>query len=201
MTQHPGRTISIYDISEILGRAFPLAVTPTNIMSGFRVTGICPINPNIFTDDEFMSSFVTDRPNNENSGSLTDRPTSPVKANENQILVCATPSTSGTVSNKFRSPEDIQPHPKAVPRVATTKGRKKASTMILTDTPEKARLEEQLMARTTRQLSTACKTKPINKRKLTFESRHVSKKSKTIKEMEVYTSESESLPSSSDSET
>ncbi|KAK7171404.1 hypothetical protein R3I93_003875 [Phoxinus phoxinus] len=39
------------------------------------------------------------------------------------------------------SPEAIRPHPKAGPRKMTTKGRKRRSTAILTDTPEKIALE------------------------------------------------------------
>ena len=36
-------------------------MTCTNITKGFQKTGIYPYNPNIFTDDDFLSSFVTDR--------------------------------------------------------------------------------------------------------------------------------------------
>lgn len=62
MDQNPAKTITIYEISELLGKAFPKAFTPQNILSGFRVTGIYPFNKDIFTDDEFLSSYVTDRP-------------------------------------------------------------------------------------------------------------------------------------------
>ncbi|XP_072395259.1 uncharacterized protein [Diabrotica undecimpunctata] len=62
MLKFPGRTITIYDIAELLGDAFPRAMAPSNIISGFKVSGIWPINPNIFTDDEFMTSAITDRP-------------------------------------------------------------------------------------------------------------------------------------------
>jgi len=37
-------------------------MTPENIRSGFRVTGIYPFDRNIFTPDEFMSTYATDRP-------------------------------------------------------------------------------------------------------------------------------------------
>lgn len=35
---------------------------PTNVIKGFRVTGICPFDPEIFTDVEYQPSVVTDRP-------------------------------------------------------------------------------------------------------------------------------------------
>lgn len=61
MLSHPARTMTIYEISGCLAHAFPLAFTPRNIESGFRVTGIWPFNSNIFTEEDFMSASVTDR--------------------------------------------------------------------------------------------------------------------------------------------
>lgn len=62
MRCHPGKPISIYDVAEISGIAYPLAFTPLNIQSGFRVSGIWPVNENVFQEHEFMGSSVTDRP-------------------------------------------------------------------------------------------------------------------------------------------
>ena len=62
MLNHPGETISIYEIAALVGIAFPKAMTPTNIQSGFHVSGIFPVDPDICTDDEFLPSEVTDRP-------------------------------------------------------------------------------------------------------------------------------------------
>ena len=38
-------------------------MTPKNIQKSFSVTGICSFNPNIFTDDESLSSYAIDRKN------------------------------------------------------------------------------------------------------------------------------------------
>ena len=62
MRSHPGKTMSIYDIPGIAAVALPMAATPVNIKSGFAVSGIFPFDSNIFNDDEFMASAVTDRP-------------------------------------------------------------------------------------------------------------------------------------------
>lgn len=62
MLNHPGKPITIYDISEIVGEAYPLAFTPKNIIKSFEVTGICPFNRDIFGEEDFLCSFVTDRP-------------------------------------------------------------------------------------------------------------------------------------------
>ena len=70
MLNNPDRTISIHDICKLLGDAYPKAFTPTNIVSGFTVTGTCPFNPDEFGDHEFAPFDVTDRPA---EGSTTDR--------------------------------------------------------------------------------------------------------------------------------
>ena len=69
MLNNPDRTISIHDIGKLLGDAYPKAFTPTNIVSGFTVTGTCPFNPDVFGDHEFAPSYVTDQPA---EGSTTD---------------------------------------------------------------------------------------------------------------------------------
>lgn len=61
MLSNPARTLSIYEIAGCLGRAYPNAMTPRNIIKSFEICGIHPFNSDIFTDDEFLSSFVTDR--------------------------------------------------------------------------------------------------------------------------------------------
>lgn len=61
--QYPGETVTIYRIAVLLGKAYPLAMTISNLMSGFRRPGILPFDQHSFGDDEFLGSFVTDRPN------------------------------------------------------------------------------------------------------------------------------------------
>ena len=55
MSNNPGKAMTIYEIPEIGGCANPKSVTPANIQSGFRITGIHPFNENVFTDDEFFA--------------------------------------------------------------------------------------------------------------------------------------------------
>lgn len=62
LVNNPGKTISIYVIGELVGLAYPLAVTQKNIMSGFQRTGIYPFNSQPFTEEEYLMSSVTDRP-------------------------------------------------------------------------------------------------------------------------------------------
>ncbi len=62
MRTHPGKTLTIYDIPSLVATALPRAATPSNIISGFVCTGICPFNPDIFEEQDFSPSYVTDRP-------------------------------------------------------------------------------------------------------------------------------------------
>lgn len=68
MLAHPGRPLTIYDICSCLGKAYPSALTPRNIIKGFEITGIYPFNSEIFTEDDFRSSYVTDRPEDSVTG-------------------------------------------------------------------------------------------------------------------------------------
>jgi hypothetical protein len=59
MSSNPGKTISIYEVAQMVGRAFLLAFTSSNILSGFAATGISPLNEDVFPDDDFLSSYVS----------------------------------------------------------------------------------------------------------------------------------------------
>jgi hypothetical protein len=72
MKNHPGQSMTIYDIPEIVAIALPVATTPTNICSGFRVSGIFPFDRNIFAEEEYVPSYSTDRPDPTVTPSLDD---------------------------------------------------------------------------------------------------------------------------------
>jgi len=36
-------------------------MTPSNIMSGFKATGIFPFDKNVFSSDQLMSAYSTDK--------------------------------------------------------------------------------------------------------------------------------------------
>ncbi|GFO41278.1 tigger transposable element-derived protein [Plakobranchus ocellatus] len=61
MYQNPGQRMTIYDVAGLVGKAYPKAFTSTNILSGFRRTGISPLDVNVFSEDDFVQSFVTDQ--------------------------------------------------------------------------------------------------------------------------------------------
>lgn len=47
MRENPGKTVSIFEVAQFVNSAMTEAVTPKNIISGSKATGIFPFNPNI----------------------------------------------------------------------------------------------------------------------------------------------------------
>lgn len=94
--------MTINDLAECAGKAYPRAFTQKNIQSGFSVSGIFPFNQNVF-----LSSYVTDRP-------VAEEPASKL----NLFKTSISPGTSALVPNVYqhRTPEEIRPFPKAVAR-------------------------------------------------------------------------------------
>ena len=50
MLNHAVVNMVIYDLAQLVGSAFKSAMTPGNIVAGFRVSGIYPFNADIFGD-------------------------------------------------------------------------------------------------------------------------------------------------------
>jgi hypothetical protein len=59
---HPARVINPYQVGEIFGTAFIRAATITSAVNGFRQTGIWLLDPNVFTDDNFLPAETTNNP-------------------------------------------------------------------------------------------------------------------------------------------
>lgn len=147
MIRNPGRTISIYDIAACVAVAFDRAMKPETIKSGFKKSGIFPFDDQVFTEDDFLSSYVTDRPS-----ASTERSEKPhvskdnlPKNNVDKINVISDvlvkPGSSNQKSN-FISPEVFKGFPKAEDRKKNNKKPKRGRSFIPTDTPEKEKLEE-----------------------------------------------------------
>lgn len=147
MVSNPGQTLSIYNIASLASRAFELAFTPKNIVAGFSSTGICPLNRDVFTEIDFMSSAVTDRPLEPTSTILEEEaPKSKTGAQEEILTVENNLEDKPSTSKFFVSPEILRPLPKAGPRKQIAR-RKRGSSRILTDTPEKDAIEAEANAR------------------------------------------------------
>ncbi|KAJ4430372.1 hypothetical protein ANN_22588 [Periplaneta americana] len=62
MVRNPGRVITHREVSSLFYRAYERVATLEKAKNSFRATGIFPFNPEIFTEDDFLSSDVTSRP-------------------------------------------------------------------------------------------------------------------------------------------
>ena len=113
-----------------------------NITSSFRRTGIFPFNSEIFTEDEFLPSTVTDQVQNVYSGetnidaSVLD--TTEAAVQSTSTLASSNPGCSLEAVRETSLIESIAPLPKARPR--KIRRRKRVSSAIITRTPVKKRL-------------------------------------------------------------
>lgn len=138
---HPAEPITIYNVAELAGKAYPQAFTLKNIQSGFRVTGIWPVDENVFGDDEFLCSALTDREDPRSATRNLTAATPPQTAREDSHATIDDAGQASTSSSSvFISPQEIRPYPKAKPRKLICR-RKKIKSRILTDTPEKEELQ------------------------------------------------------------
>ena len=62
MRNHAGRLVTVYKIAQILTPAYLKAATPANAIQSFKISGIQPFNPDIFSEEDFLASAVTERP-------------------------------------------------------------------------------------------------------------------------------------------
>lgn len=139
MRMHPGRAVQIFDIPTMVARALEHGATEVNIKSGFRATGIWPIDSDIFQDIDYLPSSTTDRPNpadiprapmekvvQEAEGDVETIVTdnginATIEGNamdcSNQPISSFTPCTSLLLLDATL--QDLSPFPKALPRKTT----------------------------------------------------------------------------------
>ncbi|GFO08451.1 hypothetical protein PoB_003495600 [Plakobranchus ocellatus] len=156
MYNHPGNRQTIHDVAGILGAAYSRAFTLDSAISGFRATGICPLNDEVFSEADFYQCYLSDTLCQQPMDTETPTPTSQdatpcsartsaadCPANPNAASHCLTEMSSSRAQDVVIincSPEDIRPHPKATQQRKRTRpalGRSR----VLTETPEKAELE------------------------------------------------------------
>ena len=155
------RPITPYDVAALFNRAYSTVATISKGVSGFRSAGIYPLNPKVFTEQDFLPATILQNDafvvqDNEADSSLTktnsDSEAGP--SNIHKILPpkpCiekpqlttiddnqqAGPSTTSTNSVSFAQLTTI---PKSA--LKTRKNRRKQHAKIITSTPMKQELEE-----------------------------------------------------------
>lgn len=138
-----GKTVTIYEVASFANKAFIHGVSMENIVKGFSGTRIHPYNRNIFNDEDFLSSYVTDMSNPHYAETLS------AETHSQQILQGLTPPKD-TIENSpnenfdvpsmsqgpvLSSPVQVSPCPKAPSRKKLVN--LVEVTAIITETPEK----------------------------------------------------------------
>ncbi|GFS23181.1 transposase [Elysia marginata] len=121
-----GRPIKIHHIAQLGGSAFIRAATPSNICSGFRVSGMWPLDKTAFHVDEFLPSLVTDRPTPQTSSIPSE-----------SALVTPGPSSATTVS-ATTTLEPASANPGPAETTSATKGPASAGQVVVTPGPATA---------------------------------------------------------------
>jgi len=76
MREHVGRPVTVWQVAELLGQSYGKAASVENAVSGFRKTGLWPLNMSVFGDCDFVAATVTD--NNIGSEPLAHQVTTKV---------------------------------------------------------------------------------------------------------------------------
>jgi len=127
MLSNPGKPVAMYSVAGIIGKIFSKEFTEPNTEKRFHITGMYPLNENIFGEDEFLSSYVTDR----HCSRVIEPAIAPSGSKDH--------NEEGTSAGFIKVSPEIRPFPKAGPK--KSEGRKHGKNRILTYTPEKTEIE------------------------------------------------------------
>lgn len=178
LNHHPGRTVTVFQISQIFCEGYLKACIPTNGINGFRKTGIFPYDPEVFSDVDFLAAEVTDQIHNnlDETEDVVSGSSSCKAADLTTDVTNKAESDSSQPSDPYKNPEpgpssrpdeqmnssfsvtpqECQPFPKIQGKRFTTK-KKSCGSAVLTSTPYKTALEEDINKK-------EAKTKKIKKK-------------------------------------
>ena len=115
MRSNPGKIVTIYNIPALINKAYLATFTPGNIQAGFKSTGIYPFCRDIFDENAFAPSELTNRfyLNQE----IIETRNAQTSCQNQEDNVFSTISTSNHQSNDifYVSPSEILLVPRAGP--------------------------------------------------------------------------------------
>lgn len=192
-----GRTVGLYQISNIFCKAYVKTITMKNILSAFEACGINPYKPDNFPDSMYAPSLTTDnlhfKENDDNTNLFSEKQNevfSPSAANKMTIAdidtIIQTPSqlpmTDSNSENISKIIQKISPLPScSFTEPRKTNKNRSTGTQVLTKSPLIKELRAKQLEKTTKELKKSKKTKSVH----TQEVENVQKKkTKTIRKSE-----------------
>ena len=133
LQQKPGVPLTIYDIAALVKVAHKKAMTPTNIIAGFKKTRIFPLDEHVFQEYDFAPSLVTDRSLENECKIANDENT----IEQESAAITVEQEQEQQNKDSFLSPQQLLGYPKAKKRKRKRQSRRRRNSMILTDTPQK----------------------------------------------------------------
>ena len=130
MRNNPGQKITPNIVAELFNKAFGRVATVEKATKGFEVTGICPMNPDIFSEDDFAAA--------ENLNH-TETPDVLIVQQEIEVEKQTNDEETGVSFNEILTTPGPSTSNNSVPQ--TTRGKKQHS-QIFTSSPMKDILEE-----------------------------------------------------------
>ena len=139
MISNPGKCMKITTILELVTMVYNQVFTVKNIQGGFRVSGICPFNSTIFTQQDFAPySYVTYSSTSDMNSKYTMQIHN-LRAEDLDIT-----STTVSSSSNYILPNNVRPILKSSSQSEEKRTtRSRGRTAILTDTPEMLNMEGQ----------------------------------------------------------
>ena len=143
LRNNPGKVVSIYQVGKLFGEAYLRASAPTTAINGFKKTGICPCDRNVFADADFVAAEVTSQPEPFRQPEEQEA-IAPAIARPNESSPPQPSSSSGFLDV---SAEEIMPLPKAPMKSNTEKHKRRGKAAIITSSPYQKELKEEGLAK------------------------------------------------------
>lgn len=147
LSNNPFRSLSCYQVGELMGKAYAKCATLQIAENGFRKCGILPFDKNKFKESDFieMDTEVEPLPREiQPSVSFPDPEPQPSTSAAEQFLSPTTPKSSSSSENRV-SPFCLKPLPKLPVKSSKPKrGRPAGKAAVITSSPYKINLEGEL---------------------------------------------------------
>ena len=130
MLGNPGKRVTEYDIAELFASAYEATASLEKAKSAFRKTGIFPYNADVFSDEDFLPSAVTEREQDK----LDDNTDLQIEVVESTSIVSEIQAeqpgekhaTTNAVNQKHARKESRVEQPASVAKQVTAVNRKRA---------------------------------------------------------------------------